>query len=87
MHIPFIILKRIKRQFRNISRLLLQHHFDRFLRLYEDEIRMLMGMPNESLNHFISKILYKMRFYFLPILDRIENFYSSLILKVDKKII
>ena len=81
MHIPFIILKWIKRQFRNIRRLLLQNHFDRFLRLYEDEIKTLMVMPNESLNHFISQILNKIRFDFLRILERIENPYFSLISK------
>ena len=30
-------------------------------------------MPNESLNHFISQILNKIRFDFLRILERIEN--------------
>ena len=38
-----------------------------------------MGVPNESLNHLISKILNKMRFDILAYLQSIENPYFSLI--------
>jgi len=57
MHVSFKISKWIKRQFRNISLLLIQPQFDHSFRLYEDEIGTLMGIPNESLNHLVSKFL------------------------------